>query len=271
MDSSGDLMPLPDANKKSPRVYTNLQNIDLDTVTFANVQATGNPIAVEEMNEDELRRLVLVNLARLVCAGEWNGLLTAGSSAAYLPAKITGQGTSFPFVPYNGGSADVTNFNASEGNYYASPFVAPDGDLTLATGTASCQIYVQTPGDDPSSFFVGIYSNGSDNAPETLLSTVEFDTSGAGLKTLAWSDAVTLSGGTQYWVAWLFPNGSTESLQLQGVNAADCRIILFDDDDMASKTHVGGGSTSSSTLPASFASPVSLYSSRQPKIGFKVA
>jgi len=77
-------MPLPDANKKSPRVYTNLQNIDLDTVTFANIQATGNPIAVEEMNEDEMRRLVLVNLARLVCAGEWNGLLTAGGGAETL-------------------------------------------------------------------------------------------------------------------------------------------------------------------------------------------
>ena len=71
-------MPLPDASKKSPRVYTNLQNLDLDNVTFANVQATGNPINVEEANEDELRRLVLVNLARLVTAGEWTGLLEAG-------------------------------------------------------------------------------------------------------------------------------------------------------------------------------------------------
>jgi len=71
-------MPLPDANKKSPRVYTNLQNLDLDSLTFANIQATVNPIAVEEMNEDEMRRLVLVNLARLVTAGEWTGLLEAG-------------------------------------------------------------------------------------------------------------------------------------------------------------------------------------------------
>ena len=74
-------MPLPDANKKSPRVYTNLQNLDLDNVTFANIQSTGNPIAVEEMNEDEMRRLVLVNLARLVTAGEWTGLLESGGGA----------------------------------------------------------------------------------------------------------------------------------------------------------------------------------------------
>ena len=83
-------MPLPDADKKSPRVYTNLQNLDLDNVTFANIQATGNPISVEEMNEDEMRRLVLVNLARLVTAGEWTGLLTAGgggqTAATYYPA-----------------------------------------------------------------------------------------------------------------------------------------------------------------------------------------
>ncbi len=74
-------MPLPDADKKSPRVYTNLQNLDLDSVTFTNVQDTGNTIAVEEMNEDEMRRLVLVNLARLVCAGEWTGLLESGGGA----------------------------------------------------------------------------------------------------------------------------------------------------------------------------------------------
>jgi len=77
-------MPLPDANKKSPRVYTNLQNIDLASVTFSNIESTGDPIAIEELNEDEMRRLVLVNLARLVCAGEWNGLLTAGGGAETL-------------------------------------------------------------------------------------------------------------------------------------------------------------------------------------------
>ena len=71
-------MPLPDANKRSPRVYTNLQNTDLDNVTFANVQSTGNLIAIEELNEDEMRRPVIVNLAALVCAGEWNGLVTGG-------------------------------------------------------------------------------------------------------------------------------------------------------------------------------------------------
>ena len=68
-------MPLPNAEKKSPRVYTLLQNIDLENVTFAQVQSVGNTISIEEMSEDELRRLVLVNLARLCVKGEWDGLL----------------------------------------------------------------------------------------------------------------------------------------------------------------------------------------------------
>ena len=69
------MSPLPEAEKKSPRVYTLLQNTDLENVTFATVQSVGNTISIEEMSEDELRRLVLVNLARFCVKGEWNGLL----------------------------------------------------------------------------------------------------------------------------------------------------------------------------------------------------
>ena len=101
MDSAGDRMPLPDANQRSPRVYTNLQNTDLDSVTFANVQLTGNPIAIEELNEDEMRRLVLVNLARLVCAGEWNGLLTAGSEPAFSQTMLQSAGVDEGYTQYS--------------------------------------------------------------------------------------------------------------------------------------------------------------------------
>jgi len=68
-------MPLPDAPNTSPRVYNLLQNTDLENVTYANLATLGNPISVEELNEDELRRLVLVNLARLTVKGEWDGLI----------------------------------------------------------------------------------------------------------------------------------------------------------------------------------------------------
>jgi len=51
-----------------------LQNKNL-SLSFDQFAPVGKPIAIEDMNEDELRRIVLINLARLTCAGEWNGIL----------------------------------------------------------------------------------------------------------------------------------------------------------------------------------------------------
>ena len=111
-------MPLPDANKTSPRVYTNLQNLDLSTVTFSNIETTGDPIAIEEANEDELRRLVLVNLARLVCAGEWTGLLESGGGAEDL--------------------ADLSDVLLDATNFVDGLLIQPDSDAAApTTGTLS--------------------------------------------------------------------------------------------------------------------------------------
>ena len=70
-------MPLPDAPAQSPRVYKLLKNIDLETLAADDDEmiGVGNPISIEMLNEDELRRLILVQLARLSVKGEWNGLL----------------------------------------------------------------------------------------------------------------------------------------------------------------------------------------------------
>jgi len=70
-------MPLPDAPAQSPRVYKVLKNLDLQTLAADDDEMinTGNPISIEMLNEDELRRLILVQLARLSVKSEWNGLL----------------------------------------------------------------------------------------------------------------------------------------------------------------------------------------------------
>jgi hypothetical protein len=70
-------MPLPDAPAESPRVYRLLKNLDLETLAGDDDEMvlTGNPISIEMLNEDELRRLILVQLARLSVKSEWNGLL----------------------------------------------------------------------------------------------------------------------------------------------------------------------------------------------------
>lgn len=69
-------MPLPDADKRSPRVYTLLQNQTLADVTFDTMKDVGTTINIEMLNEDELRRLILINLARLTVKSEWDGLLS---------------------------------------------------------------------------------------------------------------------------------------------------------------------------------------------------
>ena len=68
-------MPLPDAPAKSPRVYKLLKNTDLENLTNDDITLIGDPISIEMLNEDELRRLILVQLARLSVKQEWNGLL----------------------------------------------------------------------------------------------------------------------------------------------------------------------------------------------------
>ena len=68
-------MPLPDAPAESPRVYKLLKNTDLENLTNDDITLIGDPISIEMLNEDELRRLILVQLARLTVKSEWNGLL----------------------------------------------------------------------------------------------------------------------------------------------------------------------------------------------------
>ena len=56
-------------------MYKLFKNTTLENVTNDNITLVGDPISIEMLNEDELRRLVLVQLARLSVKQEWNGLL----------------------------------------------------------------------------------------------------------------------------------------------------------------------------------------------------
>lgn len=260
-------MPLPDAIKRSPRVYTLLQNQDLENVTADILADVADPISIEESNEDELRRICLIAFARMVTKGSFDGWLTTASSASTMPLKIAGQGTSFPLMPSVAGSE--TAFKGSyPGAYYASPFVCPEGGLTLSTDTTNgCQIYVQTPRSG-STLLVGIYSNDSDNTPTTLLSEAEFDTTSSGLKTVGWSDELVLDAGTIYWCAHLQPEGQTET-SLGAIEENACAIILFDDNDMVAKNAVGAN-PDATELPASFAGTLEFYSRDMLRIGLLV-
>jgi len=193
-------MPLPDADKRSPRVYTNLQNLNLDDVTFANVQSTGNPINVEEVNEDELRRLVLVNLARLVCAGEWTGLLEAGGGSFNVNLTKAGAISSSMDVdvvnitPPWGISADLSaEFARQAPQFY--PFIAS------TTGTvASMIINVDTVAASANTLECAIYSD-DDGIPDAILTECVFDGESAGdQEQTSLTGTASLTRGDQYWI-----------------------------------------------------------------------
>ena len=74
-------MPLPNASIREARVYALLKGQTLENLTGQLAAGeflpeVGNPITVEDLNEDELRRLVLVKLAVESVRADWTGLLT---------------------------------------------------------------------------------------------------------------------------------------------------------------------------------------------------
>jgi len=59
----------------SPRVYKLLKTTDLDSVSDDDLISIGNPITIEELNREEMIRLIIVQFARLSVKQEWDGLL----------------------------------------------------------------------------------------------------------------------------------------------------------------------------------------------------
>ena len=193
-------MPLPDADKKSPRVYTLAQNTDLENMAFATMQSIGQPINIEELNEDELRRLVLVNLARLAVKGEWNGLLSAGGgdfNVALTPAGTyyAAYGINIASTAPYGNSDDVSTQIATDRNIRFWPFIA-----TNAGAVASASIEVNVAASDGETT-VAFYTDSS-GKPDVLIATAAFDTTTTGVKTQSSLSATfTTVVGTQYWYA----------------------------------------------------------------------
>ena len=191
-------MSLPDATR-SDRVYPLLQNLDLENLAFATVQGVGNSLAIEEMNEDELRRLVLVNLARLTVSGEWDGLLSAGGGAGFvemLPLTASSGGDQYDITdtpPWNGSVGTNKSVSAFK-KPHAFPFIAPNTGTVSAIGI---NVAAAEAGD---SLYVAIYSQDTNFLPSTLLgyATLSLESTGEIYQTSI-SATITLTAGQQYW------------------------------------------------------------------------
>jgi len=68
-------MPLPNVQATSPRVYKLLKTTTLENLSADDLADVADPISIEMLNEDELRRLCLVAFARMVTKGSFDGWL----------------------------------------------------------------------------------------------------------------------------------------------------------------------------------------------------
>jgi len=80
-------MPLPDAPDYSKRIYELLKETDLENLTFSQFQGVAEKLFIEPENEDEMRRLVLIQLARTAVRGDWDGFLTGGGGSGGAPTN----------------------------------------------------------------------------------------------------------------------------------------------------------------------------------------
>ena len=80
-------MPLPDANNYSMRIYELLKETDLENLSYSQFRGVAEKLFIEPENEDEMRRLVLVQLARMAVRGDWDGFLTGGGGGGGAPTN----------------------------------------------------------------------------------------------------------------------------------------------------------------------------------------
>ena len=190
--------------RPSKRVFPLLQNLDLDTVTFAQVQSTGDPISIEDMNEQEMVDLIIVNLARLCVAGEWDGLLSAGGGEEMLGGTPNGDWQSgrldYQSITCSHGrtSQAQTTLDVGTGRQMFWPFTAANtGDLTSIGIKISTAVAAQN-------VRVGIYNAADDGNPSDLIGYADFDAASTGelfVTSGSFSDTITLARGSVYWYA----------------------------------------------------------------------
>ena len=186
----------------SKRVFKLLKNVDLEGVSFANVQSAGNPMYIE--NRQELFDLCLVNFARLCVVQEWDGLLTGGGGGG---GGVFNQTPILTDASYD--TWDISN-TAPWGTVRKStdnvddepcfhPFIAP------TTGTISAiTIGVTAAATSPNVFKLGLYNSDTDTGlPTTLIASCEIDLESTGdIRQTAFTGSMDTTRNQAYYMAY---------------------------------------------------------------------
>ena len=200
--------------KPSKRVFPLLQNLDLDSVTFDQVQSVGDPISIEDMNEQEMVDLIIVNLARLCVSGEWTGLLEAGGGAPGLKIVtstmkdgIYDQFNTADAPPYGSGSGAIPyEYVVWADELFFFPFQAQTTGTITSLGA---QFEIASAGD------FAIYDADSENLPDKLIVKGRLTATGTeavyqtSLTGFDGGAAGSLTVGETYWIGALQVDGAT--------------------------------------------------------------
>ena len=198
-------MPLPDA-KPDRRIYELLKTVELENLTFSDFQAVAQTIYAEQGAEDELRRIVLVNLARLSVAGEWTGLTSAGGGVGantvtwpgddYSGTDRTSNLYSQIGQKYGGGSMSDSGYNPSNTNVHYFPYFASnDGDIT------KIQVRSGSAPAGGADCIVGFYSATDAGLPDSLIGSATLDVGTTGNKSqTSFTSTITTERGKLYYI-----------------------------------------------------------------------
>jgi len=254
-------MPLPDA-KPDRRIYELLKTTDLENLTFSDFQKVAQTIYAEQGAEDELRRIVLVNLARLSVAGEWTGLTSAGASGPATVAaalRLKAPNTSFDLYPLNIGEVGKLSIGTAAFNKPRfMPFtISESGNLTT--------VHIFCSGATSSATLnVGIYTS-VDGLPSAKISQANIDTTSTGNKTATLDATTTLELGTQYFCGYC-TSVSGDYATVYGSDA-DYQVAIMPTDAASQRNMLYELSSSDNTLPSTVnAANLETTNSRTPSI-----
>ena len=260
-------MPLPDA-VPDRRIYELLKTVDLENLTFSDFQSVAQTIYAEQGAEDELRRIVLVNLARLSVAGEWTGLTSAGGSSGAsinLASETLGSGDVYQLtMGAVWGASDTANYQIANEQAKFGAFISPK------SGTiSSMEIYVSSAAPSSCNVLVGIYSDDA-GVPDSLIASASFDVTSTGTKTqTSFTGTPTLTAGTQYWIAYVRDTSVNFSVTCQKKNHGPVYGIGSSVSAMKYTVEVDSG-VSDNSLPATYPGYNSTTPQTQPRISVGV-
>jgi len=162
-------MPLPDAPDYSKRIYELLKETDLENLSYAQFQGVAEKLFIEPENEDEMRRLVLIQLARMAVRGDWDGFLTGGGGGGGAPTDAQ-----YVVMALNGTLTNERVLTAGSG-------------ISLTDGGAGSTATIANTGVTSNVAGTGISVSGATGAV-TIANT--------GVTSLGAGDGITLSGST---------------------------------------------------------------------------